>query len=86
MPWEITIDASGRLVIPKEVRLRHHLSAGQRLELSEEEDRLVLIPRHRQTATKEKAGLVVFRGRLPERFPDHRVLRDERLDGLAGDR
>lgn len=85
MPREITIDASGRVVIPKIVRSRHRLSAGTRLTLVEEDDRLILIPRPAHTATAERGGLLVFRGRLSGEVPDHRALREERLDRLGGD-
>jgi AbrB family looped-hinge helix DNA binding protein len=86
MPEEITIDASGRLVIPKDVRARHRLNPGARLLLLEEEDRLVLVPRATETSTVERAGILVFRGALSGPVPDHRHLRDERLDQLAGRR
>jgi AbrB family looped-hinge helix DNA binding protein len=86
MPEEITIDASGRLVIPKDVRTRHRLTAGARLLLVEEEDRLVLVPRAAETSTVERAGILVFRGTLGGAVPDHRELRDERLDHLVGRR
>jgi AbrB family looped-hinge helix DNA binding protein len=82
MPEEITIDASGRLVIPKDVRARHRLTAGARLLLLEEEDRLVLVPRAAETSTVERAGILVFRGTLGGAVPDHRDLRNERLDHL----
>jgi AbrB family looped-hinge helix DNA binding protein len=82
MPEEITIDASGRLVIPKDVRARHRLTAGARLLLLEEEDRLVLVPRAAETSTVERAGILVFRGTLGGAVPDHRDLRNERFDHL----
>lgn len=85
MPIEITIDASGRMVIPKTVRARHHLSAGARLTLVEEDDRLVLVPRRGETVTAERGGLLIFRGRLTGEVPDHRTLRQERIDRLGGD-
>lgn len=84
MAREITIDSSGRVVIPMDVRQRHHLSAGSRLILVDDEERLVLIPRQGQTTTLEKAGLLVFQGQLAPGFPDHRAVRDERLSSLAG--
>ena len=84
MPTEITIDASGRLVIPRSVRVRHRLSAGAKLTLVEEDDRLVLVPRRGETVTAERGGLLIFRGRLAGEMPDHRTLREERLDRLAG--
>lgn len=86
MAEEITIDASGRLVIPKPVRERHRLAAGTRLVLVEENERLVLVPRHGDTVAEERDGLLVFRGRLTATVPDHRALREERLDRFAGRR
>lgn len=83
MARTITIDASGRLVIPKEIRERHHLHSGARLELAEEDDRLVLVPVASQTPTREEAGLLVFTGTLVGRIPDHRELREVRLAGLT---
>jgi AbrB family looped-hinge helix DNA binding protein len=85
MPTEVTIDASGRLVIPKNVRARHRLSAGARLTLVEEDDRLVLVPQHAEPLVAERGGLLVFRGRLTGEMPNHRELRQERLDRLAAD-
>ncbi len=69
-------------MIPKAVRKRHRLVAGSRLRLEEEEDRLILVPEHGEAEAVEKGGLLVFRGRLEGAIPDHRVLREERLDGL----
>ncbi len=83
MEHQITIDASGRLVIPKALRRRFHLSGGSSLILREEDDHLVLIPRHLLSLVHEKAGLLIFGGRLDEAFPDHRSLREERLDRLS---
>lgn len=82
MPEEITIDGSGRVVIPKDVRARHRLTAGSRLLLVEEDDRLVLVPRGAETSTVERAGILIFRGTLTGAIPDHRQLRDERLRDL----
>jgi AbrB family looped-hinge helix DNA binding protein len=84
MPEEITIDGSGRIVIPKDVRARHRLNAGARLLLVEEEGRLVLVPRGAETSTVERGGILVFRGALTGAVPDHRQLRDERLRDLEG--
>jgi AbrB family looped-hinge helix DNA binding protein len=86
MADEITIDASGRLVIPKPVRDRHRLSAGTRLVLVEEDDRLVLLPRRGDSVVEERDGILVFRGRLVGAVPDHRALREERFDRLVGRR
>ena len=84
MEREITIDGSGRVVIPRDVRQRHHLVAGSRLILVDDDERLVLIPRQQLPTTSEKAGLLVFQGQLMQELPDHRAVRDERLSRLAG--
>jgi AbrB family looped-hinge helix DNA binding protein len=86
MAERLTIDASGRLVIPKSVRSRHRLAAGTELTLIEEDDRLVLVPRQGETMTAERGGLLVFRGQLTGKVPDHRELRAERLVRLADER
>lgn len=86
MAREITIDASGRLVIPKEVRSRHHLGPGARLLLEDEGDRLVLKAAPDAPLVAEKNGLLIFSGRLKGEIPDHRDLREERLDRLSGRR
>lgn len=86
MAREITIDTSGRLVIPKDVRARHRLSPGTRLWLEEEGDRLVLVPASDAPLTVEESGLLVFRGRLTGEIPDHRELRLKRLDHLVNGR
>jgi AbrB family looped-hinge helix DNA binding protein len=83
MADEITIDGSGRIVIPKDVRARHRLSAGAHLTLIEEDDRLVLVPRAREASTVERGGILVIRGTLTGAIPDHRQLRAERLDRLT---
>lgn len=79
----ITIDRSGRLVIPKDVRDRHQLRAGSRLQLLEDEERLILVPLQAKAATKEVSGLLVFKGVLTDAVPDHRDLRELRLSRLS---
>jgi AbrB family looped-hinge helix DNA binding protein len=76
MSDEVTIDASGRLVIPKAVRRRHDLAAGTRLLLIEDDDRLILVPL-REAVAEWWNGLLIFRGRLVGPVPDHRLLRDQ---------
>jgi AbrB family looped-hinge helix DNA binding protein len=84
MEKEITIDPAGRLVIPKEIRQRHQLSAGSRLIVVEDGDRIVLVPRQAQPSTIEIGGLLVFTGRLSGEAPDHRQLRESRIARKAG--
>lgn len=84
MEWEIAIDSSGRLVIPKDVRTRHHLNGGARLVLRDDGTRLVLIPWSAKATMVEEHGLLVFQGRLRGDDVDHRTVRDARLAALAG--
>jgi len=83
MAAEITIDGSGRVVIPKEVRERLHLPAGTRLRLLEDGERLMLVPLHSEAQTAEQGGLLVLRGRLAGAVTDHRQLRKERTVALG---
>ncbi len=83
MAQEITIDNSGRLVIPKRVRRAHRLEAGSRLTLIDEADRLILVPQHREAQLVEKDGLLVVTGVEPMDIPDHRALREQRLKDLG---
>jgi AbrB family looped-hinge helix DNA binding protein len=79
MEREITIDASGRLVVPREIRERHHLDAGSRLTVIDRDDGIVLVPQHREPTLVERAGLLVVAGPGPAEIPDHRSLREQDL-------
>lgn len=83
MARTIAIDASGRLVVPKDVRERHHLRAGVRLVLTERGNELVFTALDASPQTKEEGGVLVFAGRLAVDAPDHRELREARLARLA---
>jgi AbrB family looped-hinge helix DNA binding protein len=83
MARSVTIDSAGRLVVPRDVRARLRLTAGTRLQLREEADRIVLVPEESLPATLEKAGILVFTGELSGTLPDHRDDREERLARLA---
>jgi AbrB family looped-hinge helix DNA binding protein len=63
----ITIDKAGRLVLPREVRNRLHLQAGDRLEILPEEDAIRMRP-VREEATVSRTGwlLVVDPPRVGE--------------------
>ena len=98
MEREITIDRAGRLVIPKDLRERHHLEAGTRLTVLALEDRIILIPRRIEPRLIEKDGLLVVaspldsgsevdaKSSVPAEISDadHRRLREERLQHLGG--
>ena len=84
MPTSITIDSSGRLVIPKPIRERLCLSPGTQLTLIEEDEgRLVLIPEVSDAVAVEHGGILIFRGRWVGEIPDHRAIREERLESLS---
>jgi AbrB family looped-hinge helix DNA binding protein len=74
-----TIDAAGRLVVPKAMRERLGLSQGTRVRLREEAHRIVIEPMLEESVVVEVDGLPVVRGRLIGEVPDHRALRDARI-------
>jgi len=80
----ITIDRTGRLVIPKPTRARLNLREGTRLRLREEPGpRLVLEPVSEQGLPVEADGLLVIRGHLLGEIPDHREQRLQRIRSLG---
>jgi AbrB family looped-hinge helix DNA binding protein len=60
MAKEITIDAAGRLVIPKRFRDRLNLRPGARLHVAEEEGRLILTPDLPEARLVERDGFLVL--------------------------
>lgn len=58
---KVTIDAAGRLVIPKQVRARLGLEAGSALELDEVGDHVELRPAGREVRIEELDGRPVAR-------------------------
>ncbi|MCB9535993.1 MAG: AbrB/MazE/SpoVT family DNA-binding domain-containing protein [Myxococcales bacterium] len=83
MVREITIDAAGRLVIPKSMRERLHLTAGTRLYISEEGDHLLISPARPEPALVERDGVLgIDVGGNAGRLADHEQARDERLRDL----
>lgn len=80
----ITIDAAGRVVVPKAMRTRLGLRDGSKLRVKEEDgQRLVLEPIADQAVPIELDGLLVIRGRLLGDVPDHRELRTARIRALG---
>jgi AbrB family looped-hinge helix DNA binding protein len=79
---EITIDASGRVVIPKEARRRLGLTRGSRIIVTVDDDKLTLTPRRDLGGPVARHGLLVFQGRLNTDFLDHRDGRAVRFDRL----
>lgn len=60
MAVKVTIDAAGRLVIPKTVRRQLRLAPGDTLELEAKNDRLILRPLRPAVALKKKRGVWVY--------------------------
>jgi AbrB family looped-hinge helix DNA binding protein len=80
----ITIDAAGRIVVPKAIRNRLGLREGTRFHVREEEGRrLVFEPVSEDNVPAEVDGLLVVRGRLLGEIPDHREQRTQRLRALG---
>lgn len=77
----ITIDAVGRLVVPKAMRTSLNLREGSRLRIREENGHLVLEPISNESVPVDVDGLLVIRGRLE--VPDHRVRRADRVRSLG---
>jgi len=83
MPLTVTIDAAGRLVVPMPVRRHLRLVAGSRLRITECPGSILLEPEHEEPRMQEKHGILVVGGQLEGDLPDHRDLRDDRLNKLA---
>ena len=84
MAQKITIDAAGRLVIPKPLRERFGLSAGSELYIEAEEGGLRLSLRRPEPTLRERDGyLVLDLGDAPVPDVDHRQERDRRLRDLV---
>ena len=80
----ITIDAAGRLVVPKALRERLRLHAGARLEIHEEEGRLVLCPQRPGPRMVERRGLPAVDLGLGEAVDfDHGADREDRIGRLV---
>jgi len=61
MSDKVTIDQAGRLVLPKRVRDELHLSAGDVLEVTVEDDEVTLRPRRAATPLEKERGIWVLR-------------------------
>jgi AbrB family looped-hinge helix DNA binding protein len=88
MKDRVTIDRSGRVVIPKAVRDQLRLSPGDSLKLRSSEDHLMLSPVRNRSAIVKKEGIWVYRS--PEPLKEASILdvidsiRDERIRELQG--
>jgi AbrB family looped-hinge helix DNA binding protein len=83
----ISIDRSGRLVLPKPVREQLQLEPGVSLELESFEDHIVLRPVRGHATAYKKHGILVFRtGPLKASVVDEtiRKVREERDRKILG--
>ena len=81
---QLVLDKFGRMVLPKDIRQRFGLHAGDVLDAVERGDTLVLQPALRQDAVAQKRGVLVFTGKacgdIERAVADHR---HERLEQAA---
>ena len=78
-----TIDAAGRVVIPKRWREALRLLANTRLRVTEQGRRIVLEPVEEEAVVVVRDGLTLIGGELVEPPPAVRRIREERLDELS---
>jgi AbrB family looped-hinge helix DNA binding protein len=78
-----TIDAAGRVVIPKPLRDSLRLLPNTRLRVVEQDRRVVLEPIEDEPILIEKDGLVLIGGELVGPLPDARSARDQRVRELT---
>lgn len=60
MPAKLTVDKLGRIVLPKPVRDKLRLAAGDQLELESIDDRITLRPLRGTAQLRKKHGVWVF--------------------------
>jgi AbrB family looped-hinge helix DNA binding protein len=79
MELTITIDKAGRVVIPKEIRDKLRLGAGDSLALDCEGETLTLRPIHAGAPLRKEHGIWVFHGGKPLSLEEaNRIVRDVR--------
>jgi AbrB family looped-hinge helix DNA binding protein len=84
---KVTIDAAGRIVVPKPLRDRLRLREGSTLEIEENASSFVLRLVTQSPAIVLRDGLLVYVGEVPRSVRQDKLvedLREERLDELAG--
>jgi AbrB family looped-hinge helix DNA binding protein len=83
----VTIDAAGRIVVPKPLRDRLRLREGSTLEIEENASSLLLRPVTQSPVIELRDGLLVYVGEVPRSVRQDKLvedLREERLDEIAG--
>jgi AbrB family looped-hinge helix DNA binding protein len=64
----LTIDAAGRVVIPKPLRDKLGLQAGSTLEVLETSDGVTLKPADRKESLERIGSLLVYTGEVPDEY------------------
>lgn len=86
MRTTITIDAAGRLVLPKQIRDQHGLHAGSELEVEDAGTEIRLQPVELRAPLRDVHGILVFAGRfLGDPGPAVRYDRATRMRHVAGE-
>ena len=83
----VTIDAAGRIVVPKPLRDRLRLREGSTLEIEENASSFLLRPVTQNPVIELRDGLLVYVGEVPRSVRQDKLvedLREERLDEIAG--
>lgn len=65
MPWmatKISVDKAGRVVLPKSLREKMRVEAGDDLLIEAEGDRITLRPLRREALLKKELGIWVYQG------------------------
>ena len=57
-----TVSSKGQVVIPRHLREKHHLTSGMRLQVSETDEGLVLVPVRRARVSAGQTGWRSLRG------------------------
>ena len=84
---KVTIDAAGRIVVPKPLRDRYRLREGSTLEIEEGASSFVLRPLTQSPAIVLRDELLVYIGEVPRSVRQADLvddLREARLDEIAG--
>ncbi len=87
MKAQLTVDAAGRLVLPKSVRQQFHLTPGSSLELNVQPDAIVLKPEGIKAPLVQEGSLLVHRGTatldLLQAVAADRAHRDRQVAGMS---
>jgi AbrB family looped-hinge helix DNA binding protein len=80
MRSKTTIDAAGRLVIPKPIRDELRLHAGDEVELVSQRDTIIITPAHREPTLIKEEGVWVYRSGEPAKVSVSELIEQDRKD------